>query len=343
MEDGSGEFRYSLDSARWFLSTFYGIQTVRIDPLPGYDDTNFHVVSEGRDYLLKLTPCDSQYSDCIRTQVDISVYLKASPISSLIAGVVRTTNGEVMAVDDMGWVGRVLEWVDGEVLGDMKSVTDGEWREVGAAIGKLTAAIRTFPVTDSSAISASIISMETAVEAVQSRLSFVHSQQRTELLQFFLAQYGTFATPVLPSLPRQIVHNDLHDFNVIMKAGTVAAIIDFEDVAESYRLIDLATMAGATFQPGDDVLAKVTPVVVGFHSVSPLCDSEVTALLSFMAIRLCIFVTFAAMQRTERPTEPYLYSGDELDWQRLHTLRQVEYSEFVDRLKLALNSAAERL
>lgn len=95
---------------------------------------------------------------------------------------------------------------------------------------------------------------------------------------------------VLSSLPVVVVHQDLHDDNLLIAEidgrRRVAGILDFGDATLGPRVADLVIPAAYSSRHADDPLAAVEAVVDGWGAVLPLGHEERSLILPLAAVRL---------------------------------------------------------
>ncbi|QYM75521.1 phosphotransferase [Leucobacter luti] len=78
-------------------------------------------------------------------------------------------------------------------------------------------------------------------------------------------------TPVAAELPNTLVHQDLHDSNVLADAdGGIAAFIDFDDMLVGWRVAEPAIAAAYLARHTDDPRAAVDAVAAGWEAALPL-------------------------------------------------------------------------
>ncbi|MEO8528985.1 MAG: phosphotransferase [Pseudolysinimonas sp.] len=160
-----------------------------------------------------------------------------------------------------GRIVRVLTWLSGV------RAADRPWRPQvgGAVLGRLSLALShlTHPAADR------ILPWDLR------RVPGLAPYTDEPLLSDAFARYADEISPVLDSLPRQIVHNDFHPGNVLVDdSGAISGILDFGDVVLTPRVCDLGVALGYLIpedSPGDAVRAEFT---AGFEEVVPLTDEE---------------------------------------------------------------------
>ena len=73
----------------------------------------------------------------------------------------------------------------------------------------------------------------------------------------------------LRALPRQVVHNDLNDENLLVRDGAIAGVIDFGDAIETVRAAELAIACTYAMLDQEDPVAVAGDVIAGYQSVAP--------------------------------------------------------------------------
>lgn len=109
------------------------------------------------------------------------------------------------------------------------------------------------------------------------------------------------------SLPRQLIHRDLHPGNLIFNDGNLMGILDFDRVRIGVRLFDLCYFASAvlsqdfaTSQNKTGWFSFVQALIDGYISVQPLTPAEG---ISFLYIVYLIQILFVAHHLDEGNTK----------------------------------------
>lgn len=119
-------------------------------------------------------------------------------------------------------------------------------------------------------------------------------------------------------LPRQAVHLDLTDANVVVRSTPGGAIpdgvIDFGDLTDSWAVSELAITASCVLgHPGSDP-TSVLPAVRAFNRIRPLTDAEAEAVWPLMVLRTAVLLVSGAQQAELDPDNAYL--TDQADEER---------------------------
>ncbi len=152
-----------------------------------------------------------------------------------------------------------------------------------------------------------------ARRAVEARLHLVSDPALRSAIETVCRAFDAHTAPLLPVLPRSVIHGDLNDYNVLVAwtdgpppALGVSGIVDFGDMLESYAVADLAIAVAYAVLDAADPLAAAVPVVAAFHAMRPLAEPELGAVFGLAAMRLCQSACIAADQMSRQPGNQYL-------------------------------------
>jgi Ser/Thr protein kinase RdoA (MazF antagonist) len=104
-------------------------------------------------------------------------------------------------------------------------------------------------------------------------------------------------------LPAAIVHGDPNPGNVVVHAGEVRALIDFDFVHESERVYDVGALLDEFGRADDDgplVYERLGPLVAAYASEAPLTEEERAALPDAMLRRAATLVWYVVTRHGER-------------------------------------------
>jgi 4-aminobutyrate aminotransferase-like enzyme/Ser/Thr protein kinase RdoA (MazF antagonist) len=115
---------------------------------------------------------------------------------------------------------------------------------------------------------------------------------------------------VADALPRQAVHLDLTDANVVRADGLVAVrpdgVIDFGDLSDTWAVSELAvTLSSVLGHPGTSA-TSILPGVRAFHAIRPLSPAEADALWPLLVLRSAVLIVSGAQQAQLEPDNSYL-------------------------------------
>lgn len=101
--------------------------------------------------------------------------------------------------------------------------------------------------------------------------------------------------PTCASLPRQVIHNDAHPYNVLSDGQQITGILDFGDLITAPRIQELAV--ASTYHLNEDPLSRLLPLLRGYLRVCPLLPEEVLLLPSLVAARCVATLSIGSWRR----------------------------------------------
>jgi 4-aminobutyrate aminotransferase-like enzyme/Ser/Thr protein kinase RdoA (MazF antagonist) len=207
---------------------------------------------------------------------------------------------------------RLLTYVEGTPLTRAGHLAPISARQVGALAGRVCAALAGFDHPGASLpnqwdIRRSPTIVDRLLPAVEPGLA-ARVRALSDAAQRALA-------PVAGSLPEQVIHADVTDFNVVTELGpdgrpVPVGIIDFGDLMRSWRAAEVAvTMCALLVKDLRAPLRVAGDVLAGFLQEKPLTEEEVEALWPMVAARACAGLVSTAHQLTSEPDNPYLHEN----------------------------------
>jgi Ser/Thr protein kinase RdoA (MazF antagonist) len=289
------------------LADGYGLLGTDLRFLGGELDRNYRVSTEdGRTFLAKLRTKADRH-DRLRWQKEILLHVADRHRDFAVPTLVPTIEGDLDLGLDVGserWLLTVLDWVPGT---DMVHVADHSERlliDIGATAARVTNALEGFR-------------SETMHETHHWDVT-----RSAEVIDECLALDPTLADnpdvfkavgwfrdiePLLDSLPRAMVHNDLNDNNILVEeiegVQRVAGVLDFNDALYTVRVAEPAIAGAYAMLRKDDPLTAMGLITAGYHGVTPLTHDELAAAYPLAAARLCVQALTWAVRGQTDPTE----------------------------------------
>lgn len=111
-------------------------------------------------------------------------------------------------------------------------------------------------------------------------------------------------------LPRQAVHLDLTDANVVVSRGGAAVVpdgvIDFGDLTDSWAVSELAITASSVLGHAGSDPTSVLPAIRAFDRIRPLSPDEASAVWPLLMLRTAVLIVSGAQQATLDPDNDYI-------------------------------------
>lgn len=303
---------FTPDEAVKMAADHFGI-VGRAAPLPGERDQNFLLESDaGERFVLKIA---NGSEDRALLDAQAEALRRAEP-TGIAPQLLSTTGGAAMAQiagqeDCRHWV-RLLTFLPGTPLAKQPRQTPALWQDVGRRVAQVDAALADF---DHPALHRNFHWDLAQGPAIVNEYSpLIADPTLRGLVEGLIADFHSQTAPLLPGLPRQVIHNDANDHNLLVGGGDdlysrnqqVVGLIDFGDMVHSYRVGGLAVAVAYALLDKADPLAVAQAMTAGYHAVTPLTENEVAALWGLVRLRLCVSVCMAAHQQSQRPDDAYL-------------------------------------
>jgi 4-aminobutyrate aminotransferase-like enzyme/Ser/Thr protein kinase RdoA (MazF antagonist) len=296
--------------------------TGRLTELGSFEDQNFAVVAADDDdgdgdptYVLKVNGPERSVSLEFEHAV-LHGLARAGLIYDLPLPVAATSGTEIVAHGSDRV--RLLRWVPGIPLADLSEQSPRRCYELGALAGRMGIAMAAI----TSAAPPADCKWDprlaaTTVDDVLHDEAGPDEGQRAILEEAIAPLRGLDGA----GLPRQLIHCDITDVNVLVTGGGLTGLIDFGDLTETWRICDLAVachavVAGHT----DDALQAIIDVVAGYHDAAALSAPEVDALWPLILARGAACAALDTRHRRLTPDSAYVHETYDGDWLALTTL-----------------------
>lgn len=258
-----------------------------ITRLPSERDQNFLVADDsGQQFVLKIANA-SESRAFLEAQNAVMDYLaERVPFCQRVIGEITEFEGHFV---------RVVTYLPGVPLAEIKPHTPGLLHDLGQKLGQLSRALADFdhPATHRDFH----WDLANGSRVINEYASLIEDAVLRELVLKCRFQPET-------DLRRSVIHGDANDYNVLVdpESMTVSGLIDFGDMVYSYTVGDLAIALAYV------VLGEGNPrdVIVGYTSEFRLLEEEKEALWPLVRLRLAMSVCIAAYQQRQQPENEYL-------------------------------------
>ena len=155
---------------------------------------------------------------------------------------------------------------------------------------------------------------------IRDHLSILPAPRRA-LVETILAGFDAL-TPALAAQPMQAIHNDLNDWNVLIRQGlnapsAITGLIDFGDMTRAPVVCDLAILAAYAILDRDDPEQALAALTAGYHAASPLPEGALPMVWPLVRMRLAVSVVNAAIEAEKRPDDAYVTISTAPAWRLL--------------------------
>lgn len=282
----------------------YAVRPRRIDRVEGELATICRLEDEdGRAFAVKVSRDGAVEREVAewRTGVMVRLARQGQPVPAVLPD----RDGSAVCVTGCAGIpvlAVVEEWLTGIPLHDAE--VDRELlHEIGGTAARLSTALATAPASPPGTghVWEASCGRGTLLEA----LPEVGDPAVRELAAAAAEAFGTDVAPHLDRLPRSVVHQDLHDANLLVGrvdgAHRVTGILDFGDMLEGLRVAELAVAAGYAARLAPDPLQGLLDVAAGWSAEATLSEVEAQVLLPLARTRLAVnAAVWAARSRGTR-------------------------------------------
>lgn len=293
--------------------------------LPGEVDLNFHVIdNHGDQFVLKIAHYQSDRLN-LEFQNAMMNHINQAGVGLTVQRVIKSCDGmelvPVIINEKTFWV-RLLSWMDGKVLAEVKPHGNKLLTKLGEMCGRLSKSLVGF---DHPGAHRWIKWDPTQAFWVGNHLHHFSGEQR-RMIDYCFEMYMNVA-PLLPSLRKSVNYNDANNYNVlVVQQGTdmqIPGVIDFGDAVYTNTINELAIATMYAMLDKPDPLHAAFYVVKAFNHQFPLQQNEVSVLYAMVLSRLMISLICSAVNRIEHPDNEYLQITDAGAWNLLTRLQKL--------------------
>jgi len=302
------------EQAAALAASTFGIEG-QASELPGEVDTNFKIRTEDGTYVLKLSPPETTGSLLAARQFAMT-RLGSAGVPYRFP--MPPDGGEDVVPLPEGGSASLLTWIEGTPFGEA-----GRPIELAQDIGLLAGTVvRSLEGFDHPALHYDTHwNLAAATSVLRQLIRHVPSRGDRALIEDAL-DHLVVQLPKLRKLPKQVIHGDINDLNVLVRDNEVVGLIDFGDLIHSWRIAEVAIAATYAMLGQDDPLAVATDVVTGYAEIADVTTAEAEMIYDLIRARLAVSACVAA-SRADQGNPHHLVSEDDV-WELLDRLDYVD-------------------
>jgi 4-aminobutyrate aminotransferase-like enzyme/Ser/Thr protein kinase RdoA (MazF antagonist) len=288
--------------------------------LPGEHDINRHVAAaDGKAYLLKIHAPGAEPLS-LDMQVKVLEHLAAVAPALPVSRQMRTGQDALLfpCGPERQHQARLLSWLPGQVWAKAQNRSSRTTASLGALLGALDHALASFRHAGANRT----YGWDIAQAALhRSEADKITDGDKRATVTALLDHFSSEIEPRLARLPRQVIHNDANDYNLVVgDDGLVSGLLDFGDMVESHRIIEVAVACAYAMIGAEDAVGSVLPLVSAYHAANPLSEHEIDILFDLIKVRYAVSIVMASKQIREQPDNRYLLISQEDVWRELSRL-----------------------
>ena len=317
-----------------FLNQEFGNGQYQLKELDGYDNKNYLVSTSKGRYIVKTYDYSIPLSDQINEENSILLYLN-SKVSGVYPLPIKLTNGQythTITQDGTVKIIRLLTYLKGEFMGNTVPSTE-LYQSLGTLIAEMDLILQGM---DSYVLKSRQWQWDLQYFKLNKvYLDAIDSHKDRNLVRYFFQQYELYVEPVLPSLRKQVIHNDANEWNILTNDNRVTGLIDFGDLAHSYLINELAITITYGIYDKENPIDWAVIIIEAYHKVLPLEEQEIDILYYLIAARLCTSVCNSAHSAKVDPDNHYASVSQQRAWRMLHHWLTINPTDAKNRFRLA--------
>jgi Ser/Thr protein kinase RdoA (MazF antagonist) len=286
-------------------------------PLPSERDQNFALQNEaGEKFVLKIAKSDEERSVLELQNAALRHVAHRAPALALQRLVATSQGEDIVAVKDaqsQSYYLRLMTWLEGEMFVHARPHDAVLLESLGSTMAELDLALQDF---SHQAMGRELHWDVKRADLALRHLPLLSSPQRAIIRRFMDA----WETIEWQSLRHSVIHGDANDYNVLVRQGRVAGLLDFGDIVYSAAACDLAIALAYAMLDKSDPLAAAAIVVRAYHARFPLTGAEIGALFPLTTARLCLSVCYAAYNAHAKRGDAYQLVTARPAWELLQRL-----------------------
>jgi 4-aminobutyrate aminotransferase-like enzyme/Ser/Thr protein kinase RdoA (MazF antagonist) len=337
----------SVEQAERLLATHYGL-TARAESLGSQQDKNFLVFGDDDGTVGVLKIANPAFTAVELEAQDAAAQLiaEAEPAVRVAIPLPNAAGQSYIAVtgllDDTAYV-RLLRYLPGGTLVDDDYLSPAVVAGMGELAGRVSRALADF--THPGLDRAVQWDLRYGKAVVDELISHVAEPALRDRIAATADEAWARIESLAPALPRQAVHLDLTDANIVVSrpiggASHPDGVIDFGDLSDTWAVSELAiTMSSILGHPG----TRPTSILAGvkaFHAIRPLSAAEADALWPLLVLRTTVLLVSDAQQATLDPDNEYVTGQTEAQWRMFEQAMSVPIDVMAAVIRAELGLAA---
>ena len=315
----------------------YGLDGT-VERLGGERDDNFLLTARsGSRFLLKVAH-PRENVEVTNLQSSVLLFLEMHAPHVPVQRVVRSRRGDVEVVVTegslRGRVVRVTTFLGGTLMRSAPASPELR-RDVGVCAALIGRALSSF---DHPATRRHLLWDIQRAADVRPLLDELATSSERIALRAALDRFMSDVAPRAAELRFQAIHNDLSTDNLLVTDDglRVAGVLDFGDIVRAPAINELAIAISYQLASGTDLVESAIDVARGYHSVTPLDETELAVLPGLIMARVVTWVTIPAWRSSRLPgNDAYVLRNAERSSALFLALLEIPDEYFGERLRRA--------
>lgn len=294
----------------------------KLTRLDGEYDLNFLVeATNGKDYVLKVMRAGCA-ADLVDMQIKALAHIADSapglPFPKVFPSLGGTSLPELTDEEGQARLAWLQERLPGDCYAKVTPKSQSLILKLGRVLGATDRALKDFRHDG--------LNRDFKWDLIQAgwvgeQLTAITDPHRQGLMRE-IANAFTAVKPTLESLPKQAIHNDANDYNILIdgdlgEAKQVTGLIDLGDMCAAPRVCDLAIAGAYVVLDHPNPEAALVALVQGYHAAARLSPQEIDLIWPLLQMRLAVSVVNSTLMAIENPEDPYVTISQAPAWRFL--------------------------
>jgi 4-aminobutyrate aminotransferase-like enzyme/Ser/Thr protein kinase RdoA (MazF antagonist) len=292
--------QFSLVEAGELILGLFGMDG-SLRPLASYSDQNFLLEAPTGRFVLKIAHLEES-ADALDLQNQAMLHLQGK-LPFAIPRPIASKEGQLLCRAPFGppHLVRLLNFLPGAFLAQRLPQPDF-WPHLGAGMARLVLELSGLEHPARRRHHAwSLLNLpDLPLPSVDSQTGLLARRARS--------MFSEQVLPLKSQLPWGLIHNDGNDHNLLLNpdGSELAALIDFGDMDEAPRLVELAVTATYAMMQQADPIARLQALLAGWQSHLPLSELEWHALWPMILGRLSLSLHHSLAASAADPDQDYV-------------------------------------
>ncbi|MFC1785008.1 aminotransferase class III-fold pyridoxal phosphate-dependent enzyme [Candidatus Neomarinimicrobiota bacterium] len=307
----------NINRIKKILKTQYDINPIEIKKLWGYENQNYLVITDSKQFVFKTYLYDDDLLPIIEAENDVLLHLKNNNQDGSPLPIVFDNGSyvKVLDIDGEKRICRLLSYLDGTLLG---YITPS--KNIFKSLGKFTAQLDLqLQLLNNNTIKARKWHWDIQyLDLNKKYIQDISNSRNRSLVKYFIQQYEENVRSLVPELRKSIIHGDVNEWNILVINDQVTGIFDFGDLAYTQLINELAISITNACLYVDNPVSWAAIIFESYNKILPLEEKEIKILYYLIVARLCISVINSAHTRITDPDNKYTFKSEKLAWKSLY-------------------------
>ncbi|WP_197376657.1 aminotransferase [Mycolicibacterium baixiangningiae] len=329
--------------ARRIVSSYYGIDGAAVS-LGSQQDKNFLIHRSGTaDVVGVLKVANPAFNGVELAAQDAAAKLiaEAEPELRIAVPLPNRDGAKLTTVD--GLLVRLLRYLPGGTLIDADYLGPAAVAGLGEVAARVSRALTGFAHDGLDRVLQ--WDLRYGADVVAALIGHVEDPAHRERLLTATGEAWERITRVADDLPRQAVHLDITDANVVVSPAADGTrrpdgVIDFGDLTDTWAVSELAIAASSVLGHTGTEPWSILPAVRAFHAIRPLTAAEIDALWPMVVLRTAVLIVSGAQQAELDPDNAYVTEQSDGEWRMFEQATGVPMDVMTALIRADLGVAA---